>query len=130
LRQTDRKPTSLYHYCLHTLSALYKIRHNGASRIFSRKPGKEIFRSSYQCASEEAIADIRFVNDDSLPWRPKALFIHNNPGSQDGSTMEAHNITNWTVTIQDIICTWSLKSMPISLVLRERTTDLIIACFI
>ncbi|PSN66867.1 hypothetical protein BS50DRAFT_587924 [Corynespora cassiicola Philippines] len=111
-------------------SPSYKVRYNGASRIFSKKPQMELVRCQYANAVEDGAASLCFVNDGPLPWRPRAQFTHFEPGGPKTHAMESRNFSDWTVAFEGTNYVWALEARPISLALSEKATGLVVARFI
>ncbi|KAF2661970.1 hypothetical protein K491DRAFT_710392 [Lophiostoma macrostomum CBS 122681] len=129
LRQGDRKTQHFVTYGPTSRSS-YKII-CPSSRLFSKKPDMELLRvSSGPEVEEKSVASASFDNNGPLPWRPRAHFSHtDSAGRRDLYSMESRNFSDWTIVIREEIYTWIIESRPVSLVLREKTSNLIIARF-
>jgi hypothetical protein len=129
LRQLDRK---IQHFVTYgpTSRSSYKVV-CPPSRLFSKKPDIELLRVSFgEGVEEENIASASSNNNGPLPWRPRAHVSHTNAaGRRDLYSMESRNFADWTIVISENTYTWAMESRPVSLVLREQTSDLIIARF-
>ncbi|KAF2246491.1 hypothetical protein BU26DRAFT_47143 [Trematosphaeria pertusa] len=127
LRQIDRKVQVLVPYGPSSSSS-YKIVTRGV-RLFTKKPEMEMFRTTHGQMSEESICGIWFDADGPLPWRPRAHFCHTDAGGLSTHSMESRNFADWTVDIGGVTYAWTLEGRPMSLVLTEKSTSIVIARF-
>ncbi|CAO2657859.1 Nn.00g071190.m01.CDS01 [Neocucurbitaria sp. VM-36] len=127
LRQYDRRIQMLVAYGPTTASS-YRITTN-SFRMFSKKPEMEVLYTSPECRQRN-IASIAFDNNGPLPWRPRAHFDYTDPaGSTSTYNMESANFTDWAVELGDAVYMWRIDMRPISLVLSERSSHIVIARF-
>lgn len=129
LRRADRRLQLWVPYGPSTTSS-YKVISRGSFRVFSKKADMEMTRTSHTDALEHSVASIFFDNDGPLPWRPRAHFSHiDSHDSTSTYAMESRNFSDWTVGIEGITFAWRLEGKPVSLVLSEKTSHLVIARF-
>jgi hypothetical protein len=93
-----------------------------SSRPFSKKPRMEVWRSIRASVptDDEYVAGIWLDTEGPLPWCPRARFVRQNPteGNQTYK-MEARNFSDWKVSVNGSLYTWSLEVEPFSLVLCQ-----------
>jgi hypothetical protein len=110
LRQYDRKIQMLVAYGAADRSS-YRITTN-AFRMFSKKPHMEVLYTSQEMRQRN-IGQIRLDIDGPLPWCPRAHFdYHDSNGVPSTYKMKAPDSAN-----------------PMSLVLREKTSSVVLARF-
>jgi hypothetical protein len=122
LRQFDRKSQVFVPYGPSASS--YKI-NTHTFRMFSKKPEMEIIHVPPVDGVEQSVAKIWFDHDGPLPWRPRARVVH----GRSTHALESRNFNDWTMSINDVLYTWTSESRPVSLVLQENGTDVVIARF-
>lgn len=128
LRQYDRKIQILVAYgpCS---STSYRITTNGF-RLFTKKPDMEVLYTSHEMR-QRRLASMNFDDDGPLPWRPRAHFDHvASNGTRRTYNMESPNFADWTYAIENRNYTWALNVAPVSLVLTEVGSTVVIARFI
>ncbi|KAJ4366267.1 hypothetical protein N0V83_007903 [Neocucurbitaria cava] len=127
LRQYDRRIQMLVAYGSATTSS-YRITTNNF-RMFSKKPEMEVLYTSPE-NRQRNIASIAFNNNGAIPWRPRAHFDHtDSTGSTSTYNMESANFTDWTVGIRGVTYVWRVDMSPISIVLSELNSHIVIARF-
>lgn len=128
LRQYDRRIQILVAYGVAS-STSYRITTNGF-RLFSKKrPDMEVLYTSHEMR-QRSVATISFDNDGPLPWRPRAYFDHMSAEGKDTRyNMESANFADWTFAIGQRSFGWAVDMSPVSLVLRELYSTLVIARF-
>jgi hypothetical protein len=133
LRRVDRKHQLwLPHEPSLSLSPMpsYRILSRGNFRVLSKKPDIEMTRiTTAEGVSETSIATLYFDNDGPLPWRPRAHFFHESNVNTNRHEMESRNFSDWTMDMAGVPYAWRLEGKPVSLVLSERTSSLVIARF-
>jgi len=123
LRQLDRKTQVFVPYGP-SASSSYKVKSN-TFRMFSKKPEMEVIHVRSIEGIEKSVASIWFENDGPLPWRPRARIVH----GRSTHALESRNFNDWTISIHGITYAWTLDARPVSLVLREKDIDVVIARF-
>ena len=127
LRQYDRKIQLLVAYGTASKSS-YRITTNG-SRLFSKKPHMEVLYTSQEMR-QRIIAAIKFDNDGPLPWCPRAHFDYSDSnGHPSTHSMKAPNFADWEMDIDGRSYEWTIAINPSSLVLREKSSSVVIARF-
>jgi|TARA_R110002003_G_scaffold54_24_gene4872 hypothetical protein len=127
LRQYDRKMQMLVAYGAAAASS-YRITTNGF-RLFSKKPEMEVLQTSRDM-KQRNIAVMGFDNHGPLPWFPRAHFVYTDEsGEATRYGMEAQNFADWQVQLGHGTYEWSIATQPSSLVLREKTSSIVIARF-
>ncbi|KAH7394516.1 hypothetical protein BKA66DRAFT_456593 [Pyrenochaeta sp. MPI-SDFR-AT-0127] len=127
LRQYDRRIQILTSYGPCPTSS-YRITTNGF-RLFSKKPEMEVLYTSPE-RRQRNIATISFDSDGPLPWRPRAHFDYTDAeGSLQRHDMESVNFADWTLTMEGRIYAWTVDMRPVSLVLCEKNSSIVIARF-
>jgi len=127
LRQYDRKIQMLVAYGAADKSS-YRITTN-AFRMFSKKPHMEVLYTSQEMRQRN-IAQIRLDNDGPLPWCPRAHFdYHNSNNLLSTYNMKAPDFVDWEFDIGDRCYVWAISANPVSLVLREKTSSVVLARF-
>ena len=127
LRQYDRRIQMLVPYGT-TAAASYRITTN-AFRMFSKKPEMEVLYTSPEMRQRN-IASISFDNNGPLPWRPRAHFEYiDSEGSTRRHDMESTNFADWTIALGVRTYVWAVDMRPVSLVLSETNSSIIIARF-
>lgn len=127
LRQYDRKIQMLVAYGAAAKSS-YRITTNGF-RLFSKKPEMEVLYTSQEMRQRN-IAAIKFDNDGPLPWCPRAHFDYNDAnGASMRQDMKAANFADWELDMGGRSYEWTISINPSSLVLREKTSSVVIARF-
>ncbi|KAF2853551.1 hypothetical protein T440DRAFT_310145 [Plenodomus tracheiphilus IPT5] len=128
LRQYDRKIQILVAYGPSSSSTSYRVTTNGF-RLFSKKPDMEVLYTSQEMR-QRSLATIAFDNDGPLPWRPRAHFDHVAlDGSRKTYEMESLNFADWTYAIGNRMYAWALDVAPVSLILTEVDSTVVIARF-
>ncbi|KAF1831293.1 hypothetical protein BDW02DRAFT_58968 [Decorospora gaudefroyi] len=127
LRQYDRKIQVLGAHGAPAASSYRIITNN--FRIFSKKPEMEVLYTSPDMR-QRMIASIDFDNNGGYPWRPRAHYDHT---AEDGLTtrykMESVNFEDWTLTTGDSTYVWRLDMRPISLIVCEKNSAMVVARF-
>ncbi|KAH7080029.1 hypothetical protein BKA63DRAFT_233445 [Paraphoma chrysanthemicola] len=127
LRQYDRRIQMLVAYGPAATSS-YRITSNGY-RLFSKKPEMEVLQTSRDM-KQRNIAVMGFDNGGPLPWCPRAHILYTNKlGAAIKYGMEAPNFADWQVQLGERMYEWSVATQPSSLVLREKTSSIVIARF-
>lgn len=127
LRQYDRRIHILTSFDQWATSS-YRITTNGF-RLFSKKPEMEVLYTSPE-RRQRIIATISYDNDGPLPWRPRAHFNYtDSEGSLQRHNMESLNFADWTFTMEDRTYAWTVDMRPVSLVLCEKDSSIVIARF-
>ena len=128
LQQYDRKIQIMVSHGLSS-STSYRITTNSFRLFGKKRPSMEVLYTSHEMR-QRVIANISFDNDGPLPWRPRAYFDHNSPDGLDTRyNMESANFADWTFSIGDRMFAWALDMVPVSLVLSEQHSSLVIARF-
>lgn len=145
LRAPDRKNLVAVPYGT-SASSSYKM--TARSRgLFSKKAEMEVWRTGASApgptrtlpsastgapAADEYVAGIWFDDDSTIPWCPRARFVHRGGRDDPGERtyrMEARNFSDWTVSVDAVRYTWLLEAKPFSLVLRASPTQETVARF-
>lgn len=123
LRRTDRKTQMFVPYGPSVASS-YKIR-SKTFGLFSKKPDMEVVQVPSAEGPEKCVASIYLDDDGPIPWRPRARAVH----GRSTHALESRNFNDWTISISGITYTWTLEARPISLVMKEKGADVVIARF-
>jgi hypothetical protein len=127
LRQYDRKIQMLVAYGAADRSS-YRITTN-AFRMFSKKPHMEVLYTSQEMRQRN-IGQIRLDINGPLPWCPRAHFdYHDSNGVPSTYKMKAPDFADWELDIGDGSYVWAISANPMSLVLREQTSSVVLARF-
>ncbi|KAH9863725.1 hypothetical protein J1614_009657 [Plenodomus biglobosus] len=109
-------------------STSYRITTNGF-RFFSKRPDMEVLYTSHEMR-QRSLATITFDNNGPFPWRPRAHFDHiASDGTRKRHDMESSNFADWSYAIGTRTYAWALDVAPVSLVLTEMGSAMIIARF-
>lgn len=128
LRQYDRKIQILVAYGVAS-STSYRITTNGFRLFAKKKPEMEVLYTSHEMR-QRSVATISFDDNGPLPWRPRAHFEHiDDEGKDTRYDMESANFADWTFPLGERTYAWAVNMTPVSLVLTESHSSLIIARF-